>query len=302
MKTWLSMAVVALAMGAFGGASAAGVQQAFLVQNSGWMEPFYTDPASQFKPLIAAVAQSVTSANDPVYLMAFSQSSGTNVSPMLLEAGAGATGISGPLGSLVIAHKSPGGALADTDFKEAIVKTISGPFHSAPGIVWIFTNNKNSPGNDQATAARNLDFYKLLHLEPSITKTLVFPLRMPVKGKLYQAQGMMVYALAYGEPAAQALDQILKEGRLSQVLTRPPARSADCSRIGGEFAGRTRKPRTRPAHVDPRRERRQHSADRGHARLAAKLVLPIRDTACNGDSGHGATGSHHTGGRIAWHD
>jgi len=47
---------------------------------------------------------------------------------------------------------------------------------------------------------------------------------MPVKGKLYQAQGMMVYALAYGKPASQALDEILKEGRLSQVLTRPPAR------------------------------------------------------------------------------
>jgi hypothetical protein len=224
MKTWVRMVVVAVAMGAFGCASAAGIQQAFLVQNSGWMEPFYTDPASQFKPLIAAVAQSATSANDPVYLLAFSQSSGTNVSPMLLEAGKGATGISGPLGSLVIAHKGRGSALADTDFKEAIVKTISGPFHSAPGIVWIFTNNKNSPGNDQATAARNLDFYKLLHLEPSITKTLVFPLRMPVKGKLYQAQGMIVYALAYGEPAAQALDQILKDGRLSQVLTRSPAR------------------------------------------------------------------------------
>jgi hypothetical protein len=224
MKTWLRMTVIALAMGAFGSASAASIQQAFLVQNSGWMEPFYTDPASQFKPLIAAVAQSVTSADSPVYLMAFSQSSGSNVSPLLLGARNGGAGINGLLGSLAVARKAPGGALADTDFKEAIVKTISGPFHSAPGIVWIFTNNKNSPGNDQATAARNLDFYKLLHLEPSITKTLVFPLQMPVKGKLYQAQGMMVYALAYGEPAAQALDAILKEGRLSQVLTRPPAR------------------------------------------------------------------------------
>lgn len=224
MKIWLRIAVAALATGVFDCASAAGIQQAFLVQNSGWMEPFYSDPASQFKPLIAAVAQSAASADDPVFLMAFSQSSSANVSPMLLESGKGAAGISGPLQSLAIAHKGAGSALADTDFKEAIIKTISGPFRTAPGIVWIFTNNKNSPGNDQATAARNLDFYNLLHLEPSITKTLVFPLRMPVKGKLYQAQGMMVYALAYGEPAAQALDQILKNGRLSRVLTRPPAR------------------------------------------------------------------------------
>lgn len=224
MRIWLRVAIGAMAMGAFGCASAAGIQQAFLVQNSGWMEPFYTDAASQFKPLVAAVAQSVTSADDAVFLLAFSQSSGTNVSPQLLEASKGAADVGTKLAPLDIAHKSAGGALADTDFKEAVVKTITGPFHSAPGILWIFTNNKNSPGNDQATAARNLDFYKLLHLEPSITKTLVFPLRMPVKGKLYQAQGMMVYALAYGEPAAQALDHILREGRLSQVLTRPPAR------------------------------------------------------------------------------
>ncbi|WP_029971862.1 hypothetical protein [Paraburkholderia graminis] len=224
MRTWLRIAIGAMTIGVFGGASAAGIQQAFLVQNSGWMEPFYTDTASQFKPLVAAVAQAVTSADDPVFLLAFSQTSGTNVSPQLLEAAHGAADVGAKLAPLQIARKSAGGALADTDFKEAVVKTITGSFHSAPGIVWIFTNNRNSPGNDQATAARNLDFYKLLHLEPSITKTLVFPLRMPVKGKQYQAQGMMVYALAYGEPAARALDHILEEGRLSQVLTRPPAR------------------------------------------------------------------------------
>jgi hypothetical protein len=238
-----------MAMGVFGYASAAAIQQAFLVQNSGWMEPFFSDTASQFKPLVAAVAQSVTSADDPVFLMAFSQTSGTNVSPQLLKAGKGAADIGVKLAPLNIARKSAGGALADTDFKEAVVKTITGPFHSSPGIVWIFTNNKNSPGNDQATAARNLDFYKLLHLEPSITKTLVFPLRMPVRGKLYQAQGMMVYALAYGEPAAQALDHILHEGRLSQVLTQPPARlkpiDLDAVRIVPESV--TNSPDVRPS-------------------------------------------------------
>ncbi|STR18820.1 Uncharacterised protein [Janthinobacterium lividum] len=87
-----------------------------------------------------------------------------------------------------------------------------------------FTNNKNSPNNDSQTAERNRDFYRLLHLEPSITKTVVFPLRMPVQGKLYSAKGLMVYALAYGQPASEALNRILAEGRLSQVLTRPPAR------------------------------------------------------------------------------
>ena len=216
-------------------AHAAGVSQAFLVQNSGWMEPFYSDPKSSLKPLVAAVADAVTTPEDPVSLLAFSQSSADNLSPRMLGQGTGAGSLSQWLAPLGVARKGTGAALADTDFQEAITKTITGPLRSTSGIVWIFTNNRNSPGNDQATAARNRDFYRLLHMEPSIAKTLVFPLKMPVKGKQYEAQGLMVYALAYGEPASKALDGILRSGRLSKVLTRPPARlkplDADAVRI-----------------------------------------------------------------------
>ena len=215
-------AVAALAMA--GAGNAAGIQQAFLVQNSGWMEPFYTDQQSQLKALVGAVAQAASTPDDQLFLLAFSQSSGSNVSPALLGQGRGAAGINAQLAPLGLARKGNGGALADTDFQEAVTKTITGPFRSASGIVWIFTNNKNSPNNDSQTAERNRDFYRLLHLEPSITKTLVFPLRMPVQGKLYSARGLMVYALAYGQPAADALTRIQVEGRLSKVLTRAPAR------------------------------------------------------------------------------
>lgn len=202
----------------------AGIQQAFLVQNSGWMEPFYADPQSQLKPLVAAVAQAATTADDTVFTLAFSQATAGNVSPRLLGQGQGATGIAALLAPLEVARKGNGAGLADTDFQEAVTKTITSPFKAGSGIVWIFTNNKNSPGNDPATAARNRDFYRLLHLEPSITKTVVFPLKMPVQGKLYAAKGLMVYALAYGQPAALALTRILADGRLAAVLTRPPAR------------------------------------------------------------------------------
>lgn len=205
-------------------ATSAGIQQAFLIQNSGWMEPFYTDPSSPFKPLIAAVAGAVTTPQDTVFTLAFSQSSGDHVSPQLLATTAGASAMAALLEPLTVARKSPGGSLADTDFKEAVIKTITGPFGAAPGIIWIFTNNRNSPNNDPQTAARNQEFYHLLHLEPSINKTLVFPLNMPVRGKLFSAKGLMVYALAYGQPAADALDRILAEGRLRQVLTHAPAR------------------------------------------------------------------------------
>src|SRR5471030_1427281 len=203
---------------------AAGIQQAFLVQNSGWMEPFYTDPQSQLKALVGAVAQAASTPDDQLFLLAFSQSNGGNVSPALLGQGRGPAAIAGQLAPLGLARKGSGNVLADTDFQEAVTKTITGPFRSASGIVWIFTNNKNSPNNDSQTAERNRDFYRLLHLEPSITKTLVYALRMPVQGKLYSAKGLMVYALAYGQPAADALNRIQAEGRLSQVLTRAPAR------------------------------------------------------------------------------
>lgn len=215
-------AAFAAVLACHGGQVQAGIQQAFLVQNSGWMEPFYNDPHSQFKPLVAAVARAATAADDTVYTLAFSQSTTANVSPRLL--GQGADSVAGLLAPLDLARKGTTAGLADTDFQEAVTKTITGPFHAGSGIIWIFTNNKNSPGNDPATAARNRDFYRLLHLEPSITKTVVFPLKMPVQGKLYGAKGLMVYALAYGQPAADALTRILANGRLSAVLTKPPAR------------------------------------------------------------------------------
>lgn len=201
------------------------VQQAFLVQNSGWMEPFYTDPKSPFKPLVAAVAQAAASPGDKLTLLAFSQTSGTNHSPQALGAIGGAGAVMPALAELGLARKNgPASALADTDFQEAIGSVIRTTFQAKPGIIWIFTNNKNSPGNDPATAARNLDFYRMLHLEPAITRTLVYPLKMPVQGKLYAARGLMVYALAYGNEAGEALRKIQANGKLSGILTRQPAR------------------------------------------------------------------------------
>lgn len=200
------------------------MQHAFLIQNSGWMEPFYVDPASQFKPLASAVIRQVAAAGEPVFLSAFNQTAGDNKSPVLLSQGSGAGDPDRHLKPLGVAVKNKAGALADTDFQEAVFHVIKEQFQAKPGIVWIFTNNKNSPNNDPQTALRNKDFYRLLHLEPSITRTLVFPLRMPVKGKLFSATGMMVYALAYGEPAATHLATLVQSGQLGKVFTSPPAR------------------------------------------------------------------------------
>ena len=90
--------------------------------------------------------------------------------------------------------------------------------------MWIFTNNKNSPNNSYETAARNREFYKLVHTEPSITRSLAFPLSMRVNGDMFSANGVMVYALSYGNDAGVRLQSIVAGQHLKKVITQQAAR------------------------------------------------------------------------------
>lgn len=203
----------------------AAVPQAFLIQNSGWMEPFYADPESPLKPLAAAIVEAVAEPGGEVYVAAFSQATADNPSPLLVYPNPRNTTPRQAIEGIALARKNRAGTLADTDFQEAVGQTILRQFQGRAGIVWIFTNNRNSPGNDQDTARRNQEFYDLLHKEPSIARTLVYPLSMPVRGGRYgQAQGLMVYALAYGKAAEAGLLALVESPRLKAVLTALPAR------------------------------------------------------------------------------
>ena len=106
----------------------------------------------------------------------------------------------------------------------AEVKLVVTALAGKPGIVWLVTNNRNSPNNDQATATRNREFYRLIHQGGAIDKALAFPLKMPVQGAHYRANGLMVYAFAVGAEGARALDGLLAAGRIQRVITEPPAR------------------------------------------------------------------------------
>lgn len=209
-------------------AAAWAIPHVFLVQNSGWMEPFYSDPKSPFKPLVGALAGAVVRPGDAVVLAAFNQALPGAPSPKALlafqaaqdEARGRVTEALAPLGTA----RKPGGALADTDLGEAVEAAIGQALSGKPGIVWLVTNNRNSPNNDQATAARNREFYQLIHAGKAIHKALAFPLRMPVQGEHYRANGLMVYAFAVGEQGGGALDALLDSGRIARVITEPPAR------------------------------------------------------------------------------
>jgi len=204
------------------------VPQVILVQNSGWMEPFYSDPQSPFKPLVAALAGSVAQPGDALVLAAFNQSRPGAPSPRALLSeqvtNATAAHVQAALADLDTARKPGGTALADTDLGEAVETTVTRVLQGKGGLVWLVTNNRNSPNNDQATAARNREFYALIHGGTRITTALAFPLRMPVQGQHYRANGLMVYVFAVGQDGARALDALLASGRIQRVITEPPAR------------------------------------------------------------------------------
>ena len=124
--------------------------QVFLVQNSGWMEPFYSDPQSQFKPLVGALAGAVVQPGDALVLAAFNQSLPGAPSPRALlsfkaDEKTVRSRVNAALAGLDTARKPNSSALADTDLGEAVQAAISTALGGKPGIVWLVTNNRNSP-------------------------------------------------------------------------------------------------------------------------------------------------------------
>lgn len=219
-----------IAAGLLGAAAPArAIPQVVLVQNSGWMEPFYSDPRSAFKPLVTELVASVVQPGDALVLAAFNQSLPGAPSPkgLLSEQADPRTlhaHVQAALAGLQTARKPGGQALADTDLGEAVDVALNQVLGGKPGLIWLVTNNRNSPNNDQATAARNREFYALIHRGAAIDKALAFPLRMPVKGEHYSANGLMVYVFAAGKDGVRALDALLAAGRVQRVITEPPAR------------------------------------------------------------------------------
>ena len=209
--------------------AALAVSHVFLVQNSGWMEPFYTDPASRYKPLVTELIMAVARPGEPMVLAAFNQGRPGAPSPRALvaltfEPKSGRAKVSAALGALELARKPGSSAYADTDLNEAVSAAITSALGGKPGLVWLFTNNRNSPNNDQETGRRNREFYALIHSGSAITRALAFPLQMPVKGEHYRANGLMIYVFAVGEQGARELSALVASGAIARVLTEPPAR------------------------------------------------------------------------------
>lgn len=189
------------------------VSHVFLVQNSGWMLPFYDDPNSKFKDLVVELSNRVANYGDPKQVVAsFNQSMGENKSPLLEYRGSDKAQLQAAVRSIQLARKPGRQSYADTDFKEAIVGAVT---QFSPGkscLLWIITNNKNSPDNSAETIKKNKEFYNFLQGAGEIKRIVAFPHPMEVQSrskKDYLANGLMIYALAYGEPADQVLQLML---------------------------------------------------------------------------------------------
>jgi hypothetical protein len=211
----LLLLIVAAATGAAAATAQQVVKQVYLIQNSGWMEPFYADPQSPFKTAVEYTITSTAGAS-PIVVATFNQGEQVpgEVSPHKLYAGAfSPPGVSDAMHNLSVGKKA-NGAYADTDFAGALLGAITRPDMLAgqSGIIWIFTNNMNSPDNSQDVLDNTLGFYRELQTSAAISRIVAFPVPMKLKGERYDTTGFILYGIAYGEPAAQALAAQVADG------------------------------------------------------------------------------------------
>lgn len=205
------------------------IRQVYLVQDSGWMEPFYTDAHAPFRPLVQALVGQSRLSGVPVTVAAFDQDGQTpgRPSPAVLFEGAYDQGqVDAALAALQPPRKASG-AYADTDFAGAFSAARTRLLGGGEGVVWIVTNNKNSPDNSADVRANTRRFYAELSGDPRVTRIAGFLVRMPAQGRVFAERGLVVYAVAVGEDAARALDLITSDASpLRQGLFRsnPPLR------------------------------------------------------------------------------
>jgi hypothetical protein len=194
----------------------------FLIQNSGWMEAFYLDPSSKFKPTVKKLVHEATNGgqSDDVVICSFNEALPGNPSPLCNYRGKyDDRKIGNVIDSIQLAYKPNSSALADTNFVETIGKITSNlESKGQQGILWIVTNNKNSPNNNANTVALNRQYYEILHENPAIERVVAFPYKMSLHGPHYDASGLMVYGIAFGTNAGQELKRKMTSQGLSRLF------------------------------------------------------------------------------------
>ena len=203
------------------------IRQVFLVQNSGWMEPFYVDASSPLRPFVYNLVSKSNLKGVPVVVASFNQEGqvpGRHSPEVLFEGPFAKDGVRDAIGRIDLPRKKSG-AYADADFKGALQGTFTRILQGRQGIIWIITNNKDAPDNNPAVIENTRAFYRALRESPHITSIAAFPMRKVVTGRHYKEKGLIVYAIAYGERGSDALKAILRDGApVRSLFPAPPVK------------------------------------------------------------------------------
>ena len=224
---FLALTFAGAAAGSAGAAGQPPVRQVFLLQNSGWMEPFYQDLNSPLRPFAKRLIGKAASGGGNVVVAAFNQDGQVKgrTSPEVLFDGAYEAGRVGEAIDRIDLPRKASGAYADADFRGALFGTLSRILRGEQGIIWLITNNKDAPDNNPAVRENTKAFYNALRNSPHITAIAAFPMRRLVQGEHYSERGLIVYAIAYGDRARSALREMLRDGApVRSQFPAPPVR------------------------------------------------------------------------------
>ena len=220
-RGWAAAWLLALGLLAPGEAIAQ-VTSLYLIQNSGWMEPFYVDPNAPFRPLLNALV-AASNAGGEVVIADFDQDGQLpgRHSPHVDYRGPDDTAAVAKAIDAIDLPVQPDGRLTDADFDGALVRGINTILDGHPGIIWLVTNNRNSPNNSQRVDENTAEFARRLGSSPSLPVIVSYPVRMPAQGRQYSATGLIVYGIAYGETAASELRRLTLSHGLTRLFSDP---------------------------------------------------------------------------------
>jgi hypothetical protein len=197
-------------------------RQAFLVQNSGWMEPFFKDPDSPMMPLLAALGDHLAIGGE-LSVASFNQDGHIpgRATPHVVYQGSFKPGVVRQALVDIDLPRRPDGHYADSDFQGALIGAINNILEGRAGVIWMITNNRVAPDNDPRVIENTRAFFHQLSNSPAITQLTAYPLRMPVTGPLYSENGLIIYGIGYGEQGGALLKALTERIDKSGLFSNP---------------------------------------------------------------------------------
>lgn len=197
------------------------IPQFFLVQNSGWMQPYFTDTKANLPEIVQRlVGMSCASSDMESALAVFNQSATPELSPKTLFQGACRKMPVRQIVSNIQAARleDDSQVFANSDYQQALYRAIVRYAKGRTAIFWMITNNKNSPHNSDQLNIHDAAFYKMLHDSPQITRVIAIPLADAATSQYFTSHGLIVFGIAYGSSAGNYLQKLVADGKVTRDL------------------------------------------------------------------------------------